>query len=147
MGLKELVLKQGWAGRTLSRSETIERINPIIGEMNELMYAYTAALDEAEPSVRAEIEPGLKKLRADIGKLMEIVFSCGGTPPNGTDLETDQFEYGSQALRRLSEREDGLSGTLKGELDLEHEMHTRAVLSVVAANLEERRRVLRNRTR
>ena len=40
--IKELLLQKGWAGKTISRSETVERMNPLIREFITLNHHYDA---------------------------------------------------------------------------------------------------------
>ena len=48
MGLKEVksaLLKKGWAGRTLSREETVERLNPLIKQHMALNHTHTYVIN------------------------------------------------------------------------------------------------------
>jgi len=144
MGIKDLILQKGWAGRTISRPETVERFNPIIRIMSELMYAYTASSDRVSATTGPDWNAALKTLRADIGKMSEVVFSNGGVAFSGTELETRDFDFGDAWAERLASREADLARALKEELDIEHQMRSRAILGVVSANHEERVRLLRS---
>lgn len=144
MGIKELLLQKGWAGRTISRDETAERLNPIIRIMTEMMHRYAGVREQANAEERPEIERVLKTLRADIGKVAETVFSCGGTAYSGTELEPDDFAAGSNGWQSLLDAEDVLAAALREEKNVEHQMRTRAILGVVAENHEDRMKLIRS---
>lgn len=144
MGLKELLLQKGWAGRTISREETIERLNPIIRIMTEMLHSYAAVLDIADAEDRPEIERVMKTLRADIGKVAETVFSCGGTAYSGTDLDPDDFAADGDEWKGIRDAEDVLAAALREEQDVEHQMRTRAILAKVAENHEDRMKLIRS---
>ena len=146
MGIKELLLQKGWAGRTISREETIERLNPITRIMTELMHTYGAVRGRVDASERDAFESELKTLRADIGKMAETIFSCGGTPFNGTELEAGDFEVDSDsdAWKAIRDAEQVLGDALREEKNIEHQMRTRAILGKVAENHENRLKLLRS---
>lgn len=140
--LKEALLNRGWAGNTLSRSETVDRLDPLIRQHVELNRHYDAVIrDCGDDRVVDVLERLQKTARADVGKLSETVLSCGSTPYNGTDLEPDDFalEGGPvMMLRRLKELETGFNDALANELDREHQMRTRGVLEAVKSNSTDR---------
>lgn len=144
MGIKELFLQKGWAGRTIDRDETVDRFNPIIRVMNELMQFYLAA---AEASVdharRAAITASLRTLQMDIGKMCETVFSCGGVAYNGIDLNPEDFRLGTALSGRILAQEAKLETALEDETNIEHQMRSRAILGVVTENQKERLHSLR----
>ncbi|GIV62502.1 MAG: hypothetical protein KatS3mg044_1368 [Rhodothermaceae bacterium] len=150
MGLKEAFLNKGWAGRTISREETIERLNPLIRRLYELLYAYLSAERSLQDrDVAAAFEQPLKFLRADIGKLSETVFSCGGIAYNGTDLEVSDFDLGDSddaILFHLLDREEAVAGALDAEKEIEHQIRTRALLDVIRSNSRNRLELLRRLT-
>lgn len=145
--LKELLLQKGWAGKTISRPETIGRLNPIIERLIRLNHSY----DAVERTTRsAQLAAGIaahqKIARADVGKLAETVFSCGGTAYNGTDLEPSDFDLGKSnisMLENLIELEQDFQKTLEAEKEIEHHMRTRAILSVLKKNSNDRLDFLR----
>ncbi len=145
--LKELFLQKGWAGKTISRAETIDRLNPIIERFIRLNYTYDAAeRDFQETELAAGIKSLQKTARADVGKLAETVFSCGGTAYNGTDLEPRDFSAGSsdiETVDNLIRLERDFQDLLADEDEIEHQMRTRAILSVVKANSDRRMDFLR----
>ncbi|WP_457653911.1 hypothetical protein [Rhodocaloribacter sp.] len=150
MGLKEVFLKKGWAGRTISREETVERLNPLIRQLTELMYDYRYVVEHlSERAVAAALDAALKTLRADIGKLSETVLSNGGVAYNGTDLDPAAFDLGSdddEMLFNLLDAEQAFQERIAAEKEVEHQMRTRAILGVVAQNSRDRLVLLRTHT-
>ncbi len=138
MGLKELFLNKGWAGRTLSRQETVERLNPLIRRHYELNHAYEHAIRTLDDRNAAGQLNVLQKIaRADIGKLSETVLSAGGVSYNGTDLEPGDFDLGADAsvvLNELKRLESEFAERLEAELEEEHQIRTRAILRAVLGN-------------
>lgn len=144
MGIKELLLQKGWAGRTISRDETSRRLNPIIRIMTEMLHRYSAVREEAGADERPEIDRVMKTLRMDIGKVAETIFSTGGTAYSGTDLDPDEFVAGDDGWKNLRDAEDVLAAALREEQDVEHQMRTRAILAKVAENHEDRMNLIRS---
>jgi hypothetical protein len=144
MGIKELLLKQGWAGRTISRTETIDHLNPIIRTMTVAMHHWAAAESALDGDAARAVSGALKTLRMDIGKMCETVFSCGGVAYNGTDLEPGSFTLGAEPWKTLADQEAALAAFLKPQMEVEHHMRTRAILAAVAANHEERVKLIRS---
>ena len=146
--IKELLLQKGWAGKTISRPETVERMNPLIRKLIALNHHYDAFIKTLPASdFRQALETAQKTARMDVGKMAETVFSCGGSAYNGTDLEPDSFSADSdraRAIKSLSERESAFVELLNAESDVEHQMRTRAILSVVTGNSEERLKLLKD---
>ena len=145
--IKEALLNRGWAGTTLSRSETVEHLNPLIQQHVELNHHYGAALRNCDDErVVGVLERLQKTARADVGKLSETVLSCGGSPYNGTDLEPDDFTLTGSLLdlfEELHERETAFNEAVADELDLEHQMRTRGVLEAVKSNSQDRLNALK----
>ena len=138
MGLKDLILNKGWAGKTLDRTETAERINALMHPLVELMYHYEAALGEDEPeSVSEGLRSALSMLRADIGKLGEIVYSCGGVAYTGVDFDPAAVDTSGEWPAVL-ERERAFLSLLLQERDVEHQMRARAVVGAVATGCKAR---------
>jgi len=140
--IKEALLNRGWAGKTLSRSETVDRLNPLIRKHIELNHHYGAAIRHCDDERVADVLERLQKTaRADVGKLSETVLSCGGTPYNGTDLEAEDFTLTGSVLDLFDELHDletDFNEALADELDLEHQMRTRGVLEAVKSNSQDR---------
>lgn len=141
--LKELLLGRGWAGTTISREETVERINVLIEQHVKLNHSYRAvSRSHSRAEVSRTIEDLLKTARTDVGKLSETVFSCGGTAYNGTDLEPEDFDLGTDDAEMLSAlldlEQDFHDAVTHEREEVEHQMRTRAILDVVKGNSEER---------
>ena len=140
--IKEALLNRGWAGQTLSRSETVEHLNPLIQQHIELNHHYGAAIRHCDDErVIGVLEQLQKTARVDVGKLSETVLSCGGTPYNGTDLDPDDFALRGgvgDLVEELHALETDFNEVLAGELDLEHQMRTRGVLEAVRSNSRDR---------
>lgn len=135
MKLKEVkaaLLKKGWMGRTISRSETVERINLLIRRHMALNHAYQGVADTAgDADVASAIAAQQKASRLDVDKLMETVFSAGGVAYNGVDMEPgDYVPEGdtATALRTLKDHEAAFMQAVQRESEIEHHMRTRAVL-------------------
>ena len=144
MGIKEVLLQKGWAGRTIDRAETIERINPMIRTMTELMHLYIAATESTtRPELRQAIEESLRTLRMDIGKMCEIVFSCGGVAYSGTELETDDFRLGDGLSAAIETKEQELREAIEVQAKAEHQMRSRAILLNVDNNQKTRMNAVR----
>ena len=143
MGIKDIFLKQGWAGKTVGREETIERLNPILRTANELMQRLGAfAAESSDQDVKTRIEASLRIHRMDIGKLCETVFSCGGVAYSGTDLSPSDFA--GTISQDIVLNENTLSDMLAAESKIEHQMRTRAILGVLQENQRARQNSLRN---
>jgi len=150
--LKDLLLGKGWAGTTITRTETVERVNPLIRQFMIMNRHYRVAIDGfSNPSVAERLEALQKTARADVGKLSETVLSCGGVAFNGTELgpeDVDLPDGETDQLFRLQDLEDAFQDAVTEELDdVEHQMRTRAILKVVRTNSEERLSALRGLTR
>jgi len=140
--IKEALLNRGWAGTTLSRSDTVEHLNPLIRQHIELNHHYGAAIRHSDDERIAGVLERLQKTaRTDVGKLSEIVLSCGGSPYNGTDLSPQDFTLTGSLIDlfdELRERELDFNQMIADELDLEHQMRTRGVLEAVKSNSQDR---------
>lgn len=138
--IKKGFLQKGWAGKTISRSETAERLDPIIRHhirLNRLHDA--AALDlSGDATSLADLQ---KNARALVGKLAETIYSCGGVAYQGTDLEPQDFrstDSDETILRRLATMERDLQEAIQSEDSVEHQIRTRAILGAVGEACEER---------
>ncbi len=140
--LKELLLRKGWAGKTISRAETVERLNPIIRQLTLLNHTYDAFVRSHQSAGLASKLDDLQKIaRMDVGKLAETVFSCGGTAYSGTDVDPADFTASrdmAAAVTDLAEKERAFIAAIENESEVEHQMRTRAILSVVKSNAEAR---------
>lgn len=147
MGLKRAFLNRGWAGHTISRQETIERLNPLIKMHHELNHAYQYAINHVSNiEVAGKLEALLKIARADIGKLSESVLSAGGASYSGVDLEAEDFQLAGEEgsmLHEIKDREEAFHQHLSDELAVSHQIRTQAILSVVQSNSAARHEYLR----
>jgi len=143
--VKAALLKKGWAGRTLSRKETVDRLNPIIRDHMALNHTYNYVIQHCGNESQANLLSDIQKTaRMDIGKLMETVFSCGGVAYNGVDMEPEDFAPDtSDLLSALQEQETTFRDFLSAETAQEHQMRTRAVLQRLQRHSEDRLELLR----
>lgn len=146
MGLKKLFLNKGWAGTTLSRHETAERLNPLIRRHHELNHLYEQAIRRIGDREAATTLNQLQKTaRADVGKLSETVLSAGRPSFNGVELDSEDFAShfdrdgtDEAILERLLQHEEEFARLISDELDLEHQIRTRAILAIVRGNSRSR---------
>ena len=138
--IKSALLRKGWAGKTISRKETAEKLNPLIEAHVKLKLSYANLLPLlASDSERQELEFLLKTLRLDVGKLKELVFSCGETAFNGTSLEPESFKLtGDDPLSYLRECEHIFREQLDAEHPVQHQIRTEAVLARLRKNSDTR---------
>ncbi len=144
MGIKGLVLNKGWAGITITREQTAERLNVLIRTLIELMYYYDAALGSGGSGPDLDqVQETMPVLRADIGKLSETIHSCGAVAYSGTDLDPDSFSSGENDWSAVRDMEEEFIEALTDEKKTEHQMRTRAILGALASNAGERLHILR----
>ncbi|PSQ95873.1 MAG: hypothetical protein BRD55_09630 [Bacteroidetes bacterium SW_9_63_38] len=141
--IKEVLLGRGWAGQTLSRAETVERLNPVLLQFLKLNHNYRYVIrTHSDNAVTEALKRVQKTARTDVGKLSETILSCGGSPENGTDLEPEDFTLGPDDLAMLSQLEDletELNEALVHERqEHEHQMRTRGILEALTSNSDER---------
>ena len=135
--IKAAVLRKGWAGRTLSRAETAERLNPLLRQHIALTRAWDLALSASEdPDLEASSAALLKTSRMDVDKLSETVLSCGAEAHAG--LEKDPPPAGPAPLLDVVELEGAYAEALNDERQVEHRMRTRAVLARLEENTQAR---------
>jgi len=122
----------------MSRQETIEHINPLIRMHHELNHAYRQAINHvSDRDLARRLNEFQRTARADIGKLSETVLSAGGVAYNGIDLKPDGDRFGSEEgalIRNLKDAEEEFHRRLTDELAGDHQIRSRAILSVVQAN-------------
>ena len=154
MGLKEIIFNKGGIGPSLTREQTVERLNPIIRRHAELNHYYQHVIRHSpDETIASELEGLQKTARQDAGKLRESVFSAGGTAYSGTDLEPDQFDLGDDFVAMLIDlhnREENFREEVEKELDLDnppHQIRSRAILQNCEAHSRERLSYLKEQTR
>ena len=145
--IKELLLGRGWAGKTISRAETVEHLNPLIRQHMELNHHYRSAIrSHSDSAVVEALERVQKTARADVGKLSETIHSCGGTPHNGTDLDPGDFDLGDDDLQMLTQLQavetEFRDAIVHERKNVEHQMRTRGILEALTSNSEERLELL-----
>mgnify|MGYP006427897489 FL=1 len=141
--LKELLLGRGWAGKTITRADTVDLLNPLIEQQVHINHHYEALLrSDPGADLAALIKDLQKTARADVGKLSEVVLSAGGVAYNGTDLEPEDFDTDAsvrEQVAQIRELEETFRDAIAQQLDeIEHRMRTRGVLQVVQRNTEDR---------
>ena len=136
------ILNKGGAGVSITREETIERLNPIIERLSGLNHRYAAAIDKlAHQDHAADLKAHLMTSRVDVGKLSETVLSAGGVPYNAVDLEPENFvAEGSddEILEHLRDEERQMQDALRQESKVRHHIRTEAILMNVRRNSEAR---------
>lgn len=145
--IKEALLNRGWAGKTISRAETVERLNPLLLQFLKLNHYYQSVIrSHPDAAVAEALKRVQKTARADVGKLSESILSAGGTPENGTDLEPNDFALEGDEIELLSQLKD-LEATFNDALthersEVEHQMRTRGILEALTSNSTERLELL-----
>jgi hypothetical protein len=140
MSIKEILLKKGWAGKTISRPETAQRLNPLIHTMSNILRAHNHVAASTDSSgSNSPLSEQVRLLRMDIGKMSETVFSSGGVATR----TAEPYVAGLNGNKDLLDAENALLSDLRNEKDIEHQMRTRAILAAVAANTENRIQLLR----
>ena len=150
MSLKDLIFQKGGIGVSLSRQETVERLNPLIQEHMALNHTYAYAINHtSEAEVSERLASFQKKARVDVGKLMETVLSAGGVAYNGVDMEPEDYTLNDDNLLfELRDREKAWQDRLNDELsEHNHQIRTKAVLTLLRDNSAERLDYLRGLTR
>jgi hypothetical protein len=145
--IKEALLNRGWAGKTITRAETVERLNPLLLQFLKLNHNYQYVIrSHSDAAVTDALRRVQKTARTDVGKLSETILSCGGTPENGTDLEPEDFNLGDDELDMLYQLEDletEFNETLARERnEIEHQIRTRGILEALRSNSSERLELL-----
>ena len=145
--IKEALLGRGWAGKTISRAETVEHLNPLLLQFLKLNHNYEyVTRTHSDAAVTEALERVQKTARADVGKLSETILSAGGTPENGTDLEPEDFNLGGDELEMLYQLQDLETefneALTRQRQEIEHQMRTRGILEALKSNSGERLELL-----
>lgn len=126
------ILNRGGAGRSMTRAESVEALNPLIGRHAELLLAYDVALRTlADREIAGTINRAMNAARTELAKLKETVFSLGGTPPNSTDLvpAVRLGDDDAAILHALDDAERAYRDALSDTLGLaHHQIRTAAIL-------------------
>ena len=126
-------LNKGGAGRSMTREESIDALNPVVHRHAELLLAYGAAIRDLSDRGLAEALDGvMNRARTELAKLKESVFALGGTPPNSTDLDPAAVRLGrddAEILHALDDRERAYRDALSDTIGLpHHQIRTTAIL-------------------
>ena len=123
--IKSMLLKKGWAGRTISREDTVLRLNPLLA----LQIALGRLYDHADrfTADAGALEALQRNLRLDSVKLAETIFSCGGVAYSKAD-RTEVTDDGLALLGRITAQERAFQEALLKERSVDHQMRTEAVL-------------------
>lgn len=151
MSFLDTIFRKGRMGRTISREETAERLNPILEEHVWLNHYYRHATERLENKSLAEhFAEELRTARNDVGKVNETILSAGYTPFSGTDIEPEDIEMSREGdyglLYDLLDAERNYLDSLNGEKEIEHQMRTRAILDVLRTNSQRRLDALKEAT-
>ncbi|MGI9173794.1 MAG: hypothetical protein ACR2GR_00550 [Rhodothermales bacterium] len=149
------LLNKGGAGVSMTRQDTIDRINPIIEAYVRLNHAYEDTLRRLpNREMVGQLEAFQKIARVDVGKLNETVFSAGGVAYNGTDVEPgsvtlEETENDEDLLSALEDQEAAFQDQIGPEFDLKpgHHIRTQAVLSIIRSNSQSRLDYIRGLTK
>ena len=134
MSIKEILLNKGWAGRTISRPETVIQLNPHIQTMVNLLHAYNILAERDSGGYeKSSMGDQVRILRMDIGKMSETISSCGGIPERSPQ---SSIVRGSAEWSDIVAVEKSLLNMILAEKEIEHQMRTRAILSKVQENTE-----------
>lgn len=142
------LLNKGGAGRYISRTETVERLVPLVVQHNRLLQAYGYTLDRLQDGAAKErLDALMPPLRTQLAKLDETIYSMGGKAPLGTDLEPGETGRGhtdAEMLYHVLDLERDYHQALSGEVDaVHHRERTRAILGHLARGSEARLEALR----
>ena len=151
MSLKDLIFQKGGIGQSLSRQDTIDRLNPLIKQHMELNHAHNAVIGAlSDADLGAALSAEQRIARMDVGKLMESVFSAGGVAYNGVELEPSSYHLGDtddDMLFELLDRETALRDAEFKLNGLEHQIRTKAILSNVLTHSQQRLDLLKTATK
>lgn len=140
------ILNRGGAGRSATREETVEALNPLVLQHARLLRAYNAVLAGlADRDAAARLETVMNRLRTELGKLRETVLANGGTPPSTVGLRAEIAGDSDRALlEALEQAERAYRQALRETLAYpHHQMRTIAILENNLTGSEERLGVLR----
>ncbi len=144
MSIKNLLLQKGWAGKTISRAETAERVNALIRPLVDLLHLYNDSLaSPADGTDLSAVQQAMPVLRADIGKLAETVHSSGAVAYSGAEQTGASSPGNESTWSAVLESEAAYSDTVSEEKEVEHQMRTRAILANVVTNSVHRQELVK----
>lgn len=149
--MANFILNKGGAGASISRSDTILRLEPIMRALSEInLYYDTVARTASHEDISGELDRMQRISLMDAGKLSESVLSAGGVPYNATDLEPENYKLegaDDEMLEVLRERERTFLDEVDAEMKVRHHIRTRAILMNVQTHSQERLNYLDGRLR
>lgn len=132
------ILNKGGAGISLSRQETVDRINPLLKKLIALNHAYRDVIARTpDPEIAGQLQAFLKIARTDVAKMSESIYSAGGRAYTGVDIEPGSVRTAdneNELIPSLKDLEKEFVDLMEGEMKVKHQIHTRAVLSNVYTN-------------
>lgn len=130
--LVKSVMNRGGAGRSMTREESVEALNPLVDRHHALLHAYDAALRTlGDRAIADRLNSGMNAARTELAKLKESVFSLAGTPPNGTELDPDVRlgDTDAEIVHALDAAERAYRDALTDTLGMaHHQIRTTAIL-------------------
>ncbi len=140
------LLNKGGAGISFSREETAARLNPLMRRLVELMYTYDRLpVQGLDPETLALLEEQRKKLRTDISKFGETIYSAGGHAFTGATMTSDASPAGAAPdVKYLMDGEEDFLHAVAGEMKQNHQVRTLATLKAVRRSSRERVDFLRS---
>ncbi len=153
----DIVFQKGGFFRTLSREETVDRLNPLAEQLTRLNNGYETvaarliATGDADMFAFADrIKADQRFARMDVGKLNETIFSSGGVAYNGTSIEPGEIPLPAQPndfTAEMQRREQAHLEDLNDSLKLDHQIRTQAILGNLVTHSEERLKTLDDMSR
>lgn len=139
-------LNKGGAGRSLSRTDTIDVLNPLVQQHIDLLSYYNAVCRAlSDQKLEESLNAALPRLRNELGKIRESVLALGGIAPTGVGeplLTLDGTD--GNLLYDLEQQERALRDALKQALEYPHyQFQTLAILNNNLAGSESRIGALR----
>lgn len=144
----DIVFQKGGFFKSLSREETVARLNPLAEQLTRLNNGYETAAQRLAASGDPELTDLARRIKADqrfarmdVGKLNETIFSNGGTAYNGTNLEPGEIPLPADLnhlAEELEHREQNHRDDIRESLKLDHQIRTQAILTNLLAHSEER---------
>lgn len=140
--LNPILNKGGW-GVSTSNADTVASLNPLLAEHVRLLHAYEAVRAALGPGPAADaIAERMPTLRADAGKISEMILSLGGTPRSGTDVEPGAIAVAgspSEMMERLGEMETSYRDAIDRVVGTGNpQIRTASILGAVRGNVEAR---------
>jgi hypothetical protein len=127
--LLQPVFNRGGIGRSMSREESAEVLNPLVRQHQQLLLAYDTAIRTlGDRDLADRLNVGMNRARTELAKLRESVYSLAGDPPNGVDLDPDVHigDTDAEIIHALDERERAYRDALEKTLGM-RDMQLRSI--------------------